>query len=113
MILLDLPLPPSGNRSARTGKGRHYTPAPIKAYRWAVAAERDRSVKTIPGEFYVEITLFPPREGRFDLDNRVKTLMDALQAAGFFANDGDCTRMLITRGAVLPPHGRAVVTISG
>lgn len=89
----------------RTGKGKHYTPRQIKAYRMVVAAARDLGEPTIEGVFGIKLTFFPPRQGRFDLDNRVKVLMDSLQHAGYFANDGDCVRMEINRGPVLPPSG--------
>ena len=112
MIVLKLPLPPSGNRSVRTGKGRHYTPRQIKAYRSELQIHRSRSIPTIGGEFRIAIVFHPYQAGRFDLDNRVKTLMDALQWNGFFLNDGDCVRMEIERGHIVKPAGAAVVTIT-
>lgn len=111
MILLSLPLPPSGNRASRTGKGRHYTPQTVKDYQWTVAAARDRKVPTIEGEFTLDITIYPWRGGGVDLDNRLKVLLDSLQHAGFYRNDKDCTLITVRRGAVIRPDGAAVVVI--
>lgn len=70
-----------------------------------VAAARDRDEPKIVGVFGIKMTFYPPRKGRFDMDNRVKTLMDSLQHAGYFENDGDCIRFEINRGPVRPPAG--------
>ncbi len=111
MIRLQLPLPPSGNRSSRHGKGRHYTPEPVKAYREIVFASRNRKTETIKGDVALDITVLPWRAGGIDLDNRLKVLLDSLQHAGYYTNDKNVALIVVRRGEVMRPHGAVIVEI--
>jgi crossover junction endodeoxyribonuclease RusA len=103
VLRLALELPPSVNhshknalrRNARTG--RLYTAqvptghtlawraAAYHAARRAIATARWRPIAE--GKVVVELSYFWPDRRRRDTHNRIKELMDVLQAAGAFAND--------------------------
>jgi Holliday junction resolvase RusA-like endonuclease len=85
-LTLVLPFPPSTNHDK--GGGYHLTPD-TRAFRRAVAdVVRARRAHAVTGRLAVSISLYPsPSRRAFDLDNRVKPMLDALQHAGAFAND--------------------------
>ena len=103
VLRLAVELPPSVNhshknalrRSRRTG--RPYTAqvpngqtlawraSAFYAARRAIVAARWHPITE--GKVVVELTYFWPDRRRRDTHNRIKELMDALQAAGAFAND--------------------------
>lgn len=95
-LCLTLPLPPSTNRSSRSGRGRHYTPYEVLRFRDAVAraiAEQLPGHATITYPVAVRVVVYMPRRG-LDLDNRDgKVLFDALTRARFWFDDKlVCTR---------------------
>lgn len=53
------------------------------------------------GSVRVEITAYPPRKGRIDVDNKVKPLLDALTYAGLWHDDVQVERVVVERGAVV------------
>ena len=59
--------------------------AACQAARRAIAAARWRPIRE--GKVIVELTYFWPDRRRRDTHNRIKELMDVLEAAGAFAND--------------------------
>ena len=103
VLRLALELPPSVNHSHQnalrrsTRTGRLYTAqvptertmawraAAHHAARRAIVAARWRPVAE--GKVVVELSYFWPDRRRRDTHNRIKELMDVLQAAGAFAND--------------------------
>jgi Holliday junction resolvase RusA-like endonuclease len=113
-LVYRFPLPPTGNKSVRTGKGNHYTPAWIEAYRVLVFAERclqdcklPRMPETIDAQVGVVLTL-PKFRG--DLDNREKVLNDAITKAGIWKDD----RLIRAKAVHIDesmPKDRCVVTI--
>ena len=58
----------------------------------------------------VHITAFPPDKRRRDLDNLPKCVLDALEHARVFDNDGQIDDLRIKRGPVKPP-GRLQISI--
>lgn len=80
-LVLTLPIPPSGNRAARTGRGRHYTSPAVEAYRKEVWAEICRCYLVRPDlqpPFSLTVTLYLATLTRVDGDNAVKTISDAI-----------------------------------
>lgn len=96
-ITLTLPIPPSGNRAARTAGGQHYTPATVTAYRlmvWARLCEAYPAGSRPPLQppYALTVTLYVATLTRLDIDNAIKTVADALcQAAGL--TDGLITEL--------------------
>lgn len=104
MISLWIPFPPSANSYFRGGNGRrgYFIPKEVKAFRDAVAiivaAER---IKPLAGRLSLEIRLFGPNRRKFDIDNRIKAVNDALQHAGCFADDEAIDKLSVERGAII------------
>lgn len=110
-----LPWPPTVNHSSgptQTG-GRYLTPE-HKAFRNEVAL---RAVAASSPNFgnarlAVEIHLTPPDKRKFDLDNRLKAVLDALQLCGVYDDDSQIDDLRVVRGnVIIPGEGSAVVHI--
>ncbi len=103
-ITLALPMPPSLNRTYKTGKGVFYKDA--KASQWALNALwsiRAAGVPKLPaGRYSLSLTLHGLRKNS-DLDNRVKAIQDVLQASGIIENDKHIDRLHVYRGLGGPP----------
>jgi crossover junction endodeoxyribonuclease RusA len=115
---LRLPWPPTVNHSTRpTASGGRILTAQHKEFRAQVAQvwadHRERTNGPVIGRLEVDVVLFPPNRRAFDLDNRLKSLLDAMQHAGVFADDGAIDKLSIRRSIVEAgqPTGDAVVTI--
>jgi Holliday junction resolvase RusA-like endonuclease len=85
-VVYVLPFPPTTNHD-KAG-GIYLTPE-TRAFRRAVAdVVRARNAEPVTGRLAVSLTLYPsPARRAFDLDNRVKPMLDALQHAGAYPND--------------------------
>jgi len=113
---IELPYPPSANtyyrhiainghpRTLLSKKGREYRR--IVASLLAVARSK-------PTERPVAVTLAvnPPDNRRRDLDNILKSLLDALEYGGAYKDDSQIEELHIMRCEVQRPLGRVVVFI--
>jgi crossover junction endodeoxyribonuclease RusA len=99
MISIELPWPPSINNYWRhTSKG-HYISKKGQEYREFVLYaciqlknkfhEKDRLIVTIDA--------FPPDKRKRDLDNILKSLLDALQHAGVYYDDSQIDKLSVRR----------------
>lgn len=99
-FVLDLPYPPSINRiwrsnpRATTGKQVYIAPA-YKAWKdeanGVLMQKRGWIVRRIKGSFSIDLALCPPKgHPRGDLDNRIKAVLDFLQASTIIENDKHC-----------------------
>lgn len=61
-----------------------------------------RRVSPIPGPLAVDIELFPPDRRRRDIDNAIKSLLDAMQHGGADIDDSQIDDLHVRRGAVIP-----------
>ena len=115
-IRLVLPWPPTVNHSTTPGRhGGKVLTADHRAFR--------RSVSTIAvaagsptfhaaDRLHVSIDLVPPDKRHFDIDNRIKACLDALQLANVIPNDSQVDALVVHRqGVIIPGEGSAVVTI--
>ena len=101
---LQLPWPPTvntywrrvGNMTKISAKGRAFRAAVIEI------VKRLR-VDKLDGRLAVHIVANPPDRRRRDLDNLPKALLDALQHAGLYDDDGQIDWLLIERGERKPP----------
>ena len=111
-LIFHFDMPPSVNSIWRNLGGRTIK---SKAYRtWldsaACSVMATRKGVCIAGGFSVEIRISRPDRRKRDLDNRIKPLLDALEAGGAIVNDSFCERLL----AEWVDHGTgATVTIFG
>ena len=59
----------------------------------------------IAGPVAVEIDLYPPTAGKWDLDNRIKQLLDALQAARLILDDEQVVKLTARKfGKIIGGH---------
>lgn len=102
-----LPMPPSVNtyyRSVSKGplSGRVLISEAGRAYRKdvndAVLVQR---VKRIDGRLKLSVTLHFRDKRKSDLDNRIKSLQDALQKTGVFEDDSQIDELHVVRGEVI------------
>lgn len=108
---IDLPLPPSVNRSqARLG---NKSPGIAKWRRlcdgYLFADWRTLKQQAVKGEFAVGITWTAAEFGHSDWDNRIKPLMDYLQDRELIENDRLCRAAQVGFGVV--PFGCRVVVL--
>lgn len=85
----------AGNHIHLSNKGRSFKAEVVKqlkAMRLQNEAIKDR--------LKVHIELIPPNRRKFDIDNRIKPLLDALQDAGLFADDEQIDILKVNRMAI-------------
>lgn len=108
-----LPLPPSINSYWRKSpRGMYITEQGVK-FRKQVAeivAEKD-VIKFGASRLFVAIRVCMRSKKKADLDNRLKSLLDALEHAGVFDNDEQIDELLILRGPIVK-GGECYVMIS-
>jgi Holliday junction resolvase RusA-like endonuclease len=103
MIELELPYPPSVNHYWRRVGARTLISRGGRAFRDAVCAIlAARRVRPLDGALAVSIELFPPDHRRRDVDNALKSLLDALAHGGAYHDDSQVARLTIQRRGVVP-----------
>lgn len=114
---LDLPLPPSVNRFKRTKAGTPLGNRSPEVKQWRRACDGEIyqmlfKPKPVLGDFEIEVIWDrshkkPGHKSRFDIDNRIKALLDWLQSRELIENDGYCERKTVYWGRA--PRGCVVI----
>ncbi len=112
-ITIILPFPPTLNHSSMPdGRGGRYLTDGHRSFRtdvaWQVAKQR---LGRIDGRLAIRIDLYPSDNRRWDIDNRAKAVLDALQHAGVFKDDSAVDDLHITR-QIAGNEAWAAVTVS-
>ena len=100
MIELNLPYPPSVNTYWGFRGSRRFLTKTANDFKLIVnlAAKRARFGDDKVG---LEILLHAPDRRCRDIDNVLKPLIDALQAAGVFDDDSQVDQLIVSRGSVI------------
>ena len=120
-IEFELPFPPSSNtyyRSVRMGqscrvllskRGREYKEEVKKIMFY----KRKKFGLPVEGRLFVGVRLHAPNRRKFDIDNRIKPLLDAMSVpfGGVYEDDEAIDRLLVTRHEIIK-GGLAIVTIA-
>ncbi|MBR2584396.1 MAG: RusA family crossover junction endodeoxyribonuclease [Thermoguttaceae bacterium] len=108
-----LPWPPSANLIWRTSRNVTYLSKTYKDFlrsaAGAILCQKPRDL-FITEPIRVEIVLHPPRNFHFDIDNRVKPLLDILTRACVWKDDSLVHELTVRRGEI-KKNGLAVVYI--
>lgn len=112
-VTITLPFPPSANRYWRHARGRTYLAKEALAYRDTVrlcCLEQGVALLMIAKALIVTIELSPPNHRKWDIDNRIKQLLDALAYAGVYCEDEQIVKLTALKLSPVP-GGRCVVAI--
>lgn len=111
LITMRLPLPPTNNTYYRNFRGRMILGKPGRDYKALV--QEYVTVNEIPsfGDARLQaiITVFPKDRRKWDLDGRLKGLLDSLQDAGVYNNDEQFDQIQIARGKIKVGGGCTIV----
>ena len=97
-VILILPFPPSVNTYYRRGQHATYLSKAGRDYKETVAdIVAEEQIQTISGRLYVSIALSSKTKREYDIDNRIKAVLDALQDAGVFDDDEQIDEINVVR----------------
>lgn len=102
MTIIKLPYPPSVNTYWRNFRGNTVLSAAGREYKKAVwACVMEQKIPKF-GDKRLEVTmwLYPRSKVVTDLDNRLKAVLDGLEDAGVYDNDGQIDILMIQRGQI-------------
>jgi crossover junction endodeoxyribonuclease RusA len=107
----EVPFPPSVNGLYRVFKGRTIVSKQCREYKKTVIAimtELGLANKNIDDRLRLYLELHAPTKRKYDLDNRLKVLLDALQASGFITDDEQIDSLHVERGVIMS-GGKTIV----
>lgn len=112
MITLKLPYPPSVNHYWGQVGSRKFLGKKGKEFREAVfLCVLNARKAPLNGRLEVKVYLYPPDKRKRDVDNVLKSLLDALEHARVYENDSQIDKLCITRMEVVK-EGYCEVTIT-
>ena len=101
MIKLTLPFPPTLNHMWGYAGKRKYLKKEAHEFRAAVTEAAIEAKAKISGRLAIFIALYPANRRKFDIDNRIKAVQDALQLAGVFLDDEQIDFIWVVRRPVV------------
>lgn len=111
-MILTIPYPPSVNTYWGFQGNRRFLTKKAKDFKDMVRCEfllsHEKSFEK--NRLKIEIKLFPPDKRIRDIDNSIKSCLDALCQAGVFEDDSQVDVLIVNRGEIIK-GGKAIVTI--
>ena len=99
MLEIELPYPPSINHYWRRVGPRTLISREGRRFRQRVMAILAAlHIRPLVGNLAVHVEVFPPDRRRRDLDNCLKSLLDAMEHGGAYADDSQIVRLSIEKG---------------
>lgn len=111
---LTIPFPPTLNHNIGRNGGRYYKDDDYKRFQTQVGWLWLQAVPPLWSQterYAVAIELIYDSNRRYDVDNRVKPILDALTKAGAWKDDSQVDAILVVRGEIDKDRPRAQVTI--
>lgn len=97
--VLHLPWPPSVNNAWRNHNGRVLVSKTMRE--WRKKAEHHltfQKTKPVPGEVTIIVHLYPPTRRKYDIDNKLKSILDLLVHAHIIEDDNcDIVRQITVK----------------
>jgi crossover junction endodeoxyribonuclease RusA len=112
-IQLTLPFPPSINhywKHRNIGSSVYISAEGVK-YRQIVANEARKHENLGTARVSVQMVLNAPNKRKYDIDNRVKALLDALTHAELWNDDEQVDELIIRRGDIQKNNGEVKIII--
>lgn len=112
-VYLTVPYPPSVNNYwGFNGSRRFLTPKAVEFKNTVKTIVVRQGVKSLGNaRLYVKVKLYPDSTRIADIDNRLKSLLDALCQAGVYDDDSQIDKLFVERAEVIK-HGKTEVLIN-
>ncbi len=111
-LLIELPWPPSVNHYYRRVAHRTLISREGRRYRDEVCAILgDLHLRPFDSELAMTVDAHPPDKRRRDLDNILKSLLDALQHAGAYHDDSQIKKLAVEILEPYRPNGKVIVRL--
>jgi crossover junction endodeoxyribonuclease RusA len=109
-VRLELPYPPTVNTYWRAnGHRRYISPAGVKFTQEVSLIVKTQKPKTFGDKtLAIRVMIHPRSRRKFDLDNTLKAILDALMKAGMYDDDSQIEYIEIARGEAVK-KGAAVI----
>ena len=113
-VRLTLPFPPTLNHNVGRNGARYYKNDDYRRFQrhvgWLWLKEAP-PLWSLSKRYAVEIELIYDSNRRYDVDNRVKPILDALTVAGVWKDDSQVDMIAVFRGEIDKARPRANVTV--
>ena len=111
-LLIELPWPPSVNHYYRRVGHRTLISREGRKYRAEICAIlRDLRFRPFDGELAMTLDAYPPDKRRRDVNNILKSLLDAMQHAGAYHDDSQIKKLNIEMLEPARPTGKVIVRL--
>lgn len=115
MIQVILPIPPSVNTmyvpTARGGRRLTDTAKNWKREATQIVSRAHSFKKSYAGQVSVDIAIYPADRRQFDIDNKLKCLLDALEDGGLILDDNQVVSIKIVKKSPYPRYPRVVLFV--
>lgn len=112
-IQLELPYPPSVNHYWGQAGNHRFIGKKGKEFRERVMdAVNEAGIQALEGRLTVHVALYPPDRRKRDIDNVLKSLLDACEHAGCYENDSQIDELHIIRRDVIKDGACTIVILT-